>query len=82
MSRQPAQNFHILNIFLLKGRRLCVPRTSLREKVIRNLHRGRLAGHFERDKTTTSFEEKYYWPQLGKDVTTIVSCPICPVFKG
>ena len=48
-SRQPAQDFHILDEFLLKGSRLCVPRTSLREKVIKDLHRGGLAGHFERE---------------------------------
>ena len=26
---------------------------------------------------------RYYWPQLGKDVTTIMrSCPVCQVAKG
>ena len=30
-SRQPAQDFHILDGFILKGSRLCVSRTSLRE---------------------------------------------------
>jgi len=49
-SRQLAQDFHILDGFLLKGSRLCVPRTSLREKVIRDLLEGGLAGHFERQK--------------------------------
>ena len=82
-SRQPAQDFHIFDGFLLKGGRLCVPRTSLREKVIRDLYGSGLAGHFGRDKMMVSLEERYYWPPLGKDVTTVVkSCPVCQVAKG
>ena len=59
-----------------------MPQTSLREKVIRYLHEGRLAGRFKRDKIVASLVERYYWPQLRKDVTIIVkSCPVYQVAK-
>jgi len=36
--KQPEQDYHILKGFLFKENWLCILRTSLREKVIRDLH--------------------------------------------
>ena len=51
-----------------KGIQLCMPRSSMRLNLIKEKHSGGLAGHFEIDKTLSLLKEKYYWPQMYKDV--------------
>ena len=83
MLKQPCDDFYIHDRFLMKSGKLILPHTSLHEKVIRDLHAGGLAGHLGRDKTIESVKDKYYWPILRRDVTTIVSrCYVCQRAKG
>ena len=57
-------DFIIQDGMLFKGNQLCIPRSSMRENLIKEKHSGRLARHFGRDKTIALVAENYYWPQL------------------
>ncbi|CAB4295196.1 unnamed protein product [Prunus armeniaca] len=68
--------------YLFKGNLLCIPKGSLREQIIRELHGNGLGGHFRRDKTLAMVTDRYYWPGMYKDVDRLVrKCQICQFGK-
>lgn len=72
--------FSLLDGFIFKGTRLCIPSCSLRLKIIQEIHN---EGHFGRDKTFQLISFSYFWPRLFKEVQRFVSrCHVCQVSKG
>ncbi|KAJ0814782.1 putative nucleotidyltransferase, Ribonuclease H [Helianthus annuus] len=66
--------------FLFKGNQLCIPDSSLRLKIIKELHG---EGHVGRDRTLQLVQASYYWPTMRKEVDRYVKrCRICQVSKG
>ena len=61
--------------FLMRENKLCVPKSSLRELLVREAHGGSLMGHFGVAKTLGVLQEHFFWPRMKKDVERI--CERC-----
>jgi hypothetical protein len=79
MSTRARQGFGWHNGFLFKGTQFCIPKGSLRLKIIKECHN---EGHRERDKTLQLVAEQFYWPSMRREVDKLAkSCQICQVSK-
>ncbi|KAK1414879.1 hypothetical protein QVD17_30640 [Tagetes erecta] len=66
--------------FLFRGNQLCIPDSSLRLQIVKELHG---EGHVGRDRTLQLVQSSYFWPTMRKEVDRFVKrCRICQVSKG
>ena len=69
--------------FLFYLTKLCIPRDSIRDLLVRESHSGGLMGHFGVSKTLAILQEHFYWPHIRKDVERIVGgCGVCHKAKS
>jgi hypothetical protein len=57
-------DYVVLDGYLIKGGCICIPKGSMREFIIHELHGGGLAGHFGQDKTYSLVVDRFYWPGM------------------
>jgi hypothetical protein len=68
---------------LFKGSKLCIPRCSMREKILKETYSGVLARHFGKDKTFSQLSAFYFYLGMQNDVKKFVErCIFCQYAKG
>ncbi|GJQ97209.1 putative reverse transcriptase domain-containing protein [Tanacetum coccineum] len=73
-------DFFLHDTFLFKGNQLCIPDSSLRLQIIKELHG---EGHVGRDRTLQLVQASYFLPTMRKEVDRYVKrCRVCQVSKG
>jgi hypothetical protein len=64
---------------LFKGNQLCIPKSSMRENLLKEKHNGGLVGHFGHEKTFAKLNESYFW--LGMRAEVKIFVVICRIFQ-
>lgn len=71
------------NGYLFKEKKLCVPKGSIRELLVKEAHEGGLMGHFGVSKTLEFLKEHFYWPHMKIDVQKLCErCIVCKKAKS
>jgi hypothetical protein len=68
---------------LFKGDQLCIPKSSMRENILKEKHGRGLAGHFAHEKIFAQLNSLYYWLGMRTDVKKFFNrCRIFQHTKG
>ncbi|XP_071923173.1 uncharacterized protein [Coffea arabica] len=77
------EKFYVHDGFLFYLTKLCIPKGSIRDLLVRESHSGGLMGHFGVTKTLAILQEHLYWPHMHKNVERIVErCGVCHKAKS
>ena len=63
-NRSQWMDYLIQGGFLFKNNKLCIPKCSMRENLVKEKHSGGMFGHFGLDKTFSQVRAFYYWPKM------------------
>lgn len=69
----------IQNGILFKGEKLCIPKLSMRENIIREKNCSGLGSHFGIDKIADMVKRSYFWPKMNNEVKKFIEC--CTIFQ-
>jgi len=60
-----------------------IPKSPLRDFIIKEAHGGALAGYFQINKTLKILKKNFYWPKMGGDVQKVITmCATCHMTKS
>ncbi|KAK0588200.1 hypothetical protein LWI29_035812 [Acer saccharum] len=69
------RNFVLIDGYLFHKNQLCVPESSLRLQIIKEVHG---EGHVGRDRTLQLVKDSYFWPTIRREVERYVArCHVC-----
>ncbi|KAA0048153.1 reverse transcriptase [Cucumis melo var. makuwa] len=69
------QDYIVFDGMLFRKGKLCIPKCSMRELLVKEAHGGGLMGHFGEFKTYSMLCEHFYWLKMRKDVNKV--CKQC-----
>ncbi|KAF7832987.1 Transposon Ty3-G Gag-Pol polyprotein [Senna tora] len=80
---RPVDKFYRHDGYLFRENKLCVPKCSMHELLVRESHGGGLMGHFGVLKTLDMLKEHFFWPHMKRDVEKLCSkCISCRKAKS
>ncbi|XP_074314198.1 uncharacterized protein LOC141649405 [Silene latifolia] len=79
----PGSKFTLQEGYLFKGNKLCIPRGSYRDLLIKEVHSNGLAGHFGVQKTLDILQDQFHWPIMERGVQAVIRrCSTCQKSKS
>ena len=70
-------------VFFFKRNKLCIPKSILRDLIMKFAYGGALAGHFNVNKILEILKDHFTQPKMGGDVCKVITrCGTCHMTKN